>query len=76
MATFNLTNQAQALTTVQNGKTFLVNQLTARRDFLLRMNREQLIAYVRDKDPVLLEIYRVYKGLDAYFENIKEAIDG
>lgn len=76
MATFNLTNQATVKTNVIAAQTLCRNQLLARKDFLLRMSKEQLITYVRDKDPVLMEIYKLYKGLDTYFEKIKEAIDG
>ena len=75
MATFNLTNQATAKTNVLAAQTLCRNQLLARRDFLLRMNREQLVSYVKTKDPVLLEIYKLYKGLDEYFDKIKEAVD-
>ena len=76
MATFNLTNQTTAKTNVIAAQTLCRNQLLARKDFLLRMNRDQLITYVKTKDQVLLEIYRLYRGLDEYFDKIKEGVDG
>lgn len=73
MAMVSLTNQEAALTQAQTVKTQLRNQLLARKPFLDKMTPEQLRAYYKSgKDPVLVEIFQIYKGLDAFFDSIRE----
>jgi hypothetical protein len=73
MATINLTNQALALTKAQTFKAQARTQLLARKPFLDKLSPAQLKKlYQSGKDPVLNELYDIYKGLDGFFSELLE----
>jgi len=73
MAILNLTNQTNVLNNCQLFRTLATNQLLVRKDFLNRLSPAQLKRlYNSEKDPVLNELYDIYKGLDTFFEKIRE----
>lgn len=73
MARISLTNQAVRLTNCQTFKSLATNQLLARKPFLEKLSREQLRKlYLSGKDPVLNELFDIYKGLDGFFSEIRE----
>lgn len=73
MARISLTNQALALEKAQTFKTQARNQLLARKPFLDKLSREQLVAlYKSGKDPVLNELYDIYKDMDGFFSRLLE----
>ncbi len=73
MATHSLTNQALALTKAQTFRTQAAAQLVARKPFLDKLSPAQLKKlYQSGKDPVLNELYDIYKGLDGFFKNLLE----
>ena len=69
----NLNNQSNVLTNCKAFRTLATNQIVARNKILQRMTRKQLRAYYAGgKDPVLVEIYQIYKAMDNYFSNLLE----
>ena len=73
MAVFNLTNQDTVLNNCQLFKQLATNQLKAREEFLERLEPERLKQlYQSGKDPVLNELYDIYKGMDTYFSELRE----
>jgi len=73
MAKIILINQAAKLQNCQAFKTLATNQLRVRKIFLEKLNPGQLRKLYRSgKDPVLNELFDIYKGLDKFFSGIRE----
>ena len=70
----NLTNQTQTLTYCKQFKTLATNQIKVRNRILQKMPPAQLKAFYKSgKDPVLVELYQIYKAMDKYFSNLLES---
>lgn len=75
MAKISLINQVARLENCQAFKTLATNQLLVRKPFLEKLSPIQLKdLYLSGKDPVLNELFSIYKGLDKFFSEIRESV--